>query len=740
ALHRLWYHLVGCPAPDSQINKWKCPVVCWLALSSVKADGRFMDAAEYTPLLARWEYLMRQTQLYHATIVYQTQPQPRIKEFDEILAEFCKKNLIEGVPSPYNTVREHQHFASALVKRTAAPPRITWSPDMAKITCDGHTLEMACLRSGLNAIATFIEDHFQSLLLGNTIKPHVPEDMVEDMADKRVGLSWVEKPNLLDRPYPLLEILQHHPDYKICYIDAQENFHWNRAGMIAARQEFSCINEALSILCFMLPAPPPRGTEFTDTRLRNAQIQRNIYKDHGTWIVHIHVKTSSLTQSLSWIPTLCPKRLSTLLDFYCLVIRPIEVLIAHEMEGEAGVLLHHEFLFCQDGHHIDSRHFSRSLERFSERYMKEAFTIHTWRHMAIAIQREFLGDLDLSGDHMGDLLSNHGTAQARKTYAREHGDLPFLTSDAMWDSRLICEQWHDILGWGKNIPPLPKRLYRSAASASIIHNPASPSSSSQLNAVNLENLVNAAVKVAIGDLKFDIQNMLIDAIAHHSASNLVKEASSSNHALIHQASIDQHSSISHLSPVLQSPPHHQAHFSVIDEVEALYAGTVDAQPSPRVDWYTSYNAFKDALGSRLQLSTVDDQQTSKCLRVALKDNNAQFKSTEQLKLLHYVLQAECHIVAVLPTGGGKSLAWEVPSMLKEKKTITVILIPFLPLIHDMLRRAQQKGISACKWNPMIPPSNDVRCLFASYECVGSKQFIWYVLNSMHHLHCTNIIF
>ena len=66
AVHAATYALIGEPAPGSDANKWACPMMCWLAISSVHEDGRLVHAAEYTPVLAHWEYILRHLHLCEA--------------------------------------------------------------------------------------------------------------------------------------------------------------------------------------------------------------------------------------------------------------------------------------------------------------------------------------------------------------------------------------------------------------------------------------------------------------------------------------------------------------------------------------------------------------------------------------------------------------------------------------------------------------------------------------------------
>ena len=67
-IHRFLYSLLGVPAAGSSLDQWKCPLMCWLAISALREDGRFMPANDYTRVIAKWEYLLRNLHLHEAVL------------------------------------------------------------------------------------------------------------------------------------------------------------------------------------------------------------------------------------------------------------------------------------------------------------------------------------------------------------------------------------------------------------------------------------------------------------------------------------------------------------------------------------------------------------------------------------------------------------------------------------------------------------------------------------------------
>ncbi|KAI0945186.1 hypothetical protein AcW1_001468 [Taiwanofungus camphoratus] len=736
-LHNLIYLLIGEPAPGSDLDTWQCPLMCWLAISSIRSDGRFISAYEYTPVLAHWEYLMRHTHLCQA---YKRQ-----EEIDISLLEATEYQashfLLEGLMTPWNSIREHQHYASTLVMREAAPPHITWTKDMSSLSCEGHVLEMAQLRSGLNRIYDSIMDHIHHLTCNTDIPINVPDNLTEDMTDRSIGLSWIQKPNLTEKKYPLLEILFQHPDYKIAYVDRAERFHWNVLELIRLQREFAEINKELAILTHMLPAPPPRGTEFADTRLSNGQIMRNIFKDFGSWIIHHRIKTSETMESLSWVPTLCPVKLGKLLDWYCLVIRSVEAMFAEVIDGPTSKALYEEFLYVHNGRQMDSRSFSVLLECYSQTHMNSRFGLHVWRHMAVAIQREFItpNSNGPTADSQKDRLMNHSTRMARHTYSGEEGDLPFLTTDAMIDSRQICEDWHDVLGWGSNAPPLPMRLrnYRlGQVAGSDNQSPQTAASTSGMDMTQLSNLISAAVSAGMNQVKVDMENQIKTAVAQGIAAYMSQQSKGQL-----TSTVSPHPSVQSTHPPVQLTvqPTRSSVQSISSAIGASDECVEIAPPASPAHTHTSLDYLDEEPASAAEpltgfahLSAATEAEMLPVLQQAFRDPEMRFKSPEQMELLKRSMARDCNVLTILPTGGGKSIAFEVPAMLEEK--LTVVFVPYVALIADMMRRAAEKGTKSLKWHSGCIVTFDVRLLFVSYESLGTKAFKKFMGNNLTFTH------
>lgn len=99
---------------------------------------------------------------------------------------------------------------------------------------------------------------------------------------------------------------------------------------------------------------------------------------------------------------------------------------------------------------------------------------------------------------------------------------------------------------------------------------------------------------------------------------------------------------------------------------------------------------------------------------------ANFKSSHQMHMIDVSLGKQAQFIAVLPTGGGKSLSFELPAAV-ENQSITIVFCPFTALIEDMMERAVQHNTAAFKWTTSILPPSNIKLLFVAFESIASPQ-------------------
>jgi superfamily II DNA helicase RecQ len=73
-----------------------------------------------------------------------------------------------------------------------------------------------------------------------------------------------------------------------------------------------------------------------------------------------------------------------------------------------------------------------------------------------------------------------------------------------------------------------------------------------------------------------------------------------------------------------------------------------------------------------------------------------FRSIEQEQALYAVLDKQTPLVVVLPMGGGKSLLFALPALIKGTG-VTVVIVPYKALIVDLVGRLRGYGVDCIEW-------------------------------------------
>lgn len=109
------------------------------------------------------------------------------------------------------------------------------------------------------------------------------------------------------------------------------------------------------------------------------------------------------------------------------------------------------------------------------------------------------------------------------------------------------------------------------------------------------------------------------------------------------------------------------------------------------------------------------------LRYFRQDPYAAFKSTSQKDLLRSVLDGQ-YTVAIMPTGGGKSVAFEVPPAVQGQ--ITVAAFPYRVILSQAIQNAKNRGLSAEVWLSSTPRDiGKVRLVLMPYESILADPFL-----------------
>lgn len=92
----------------------------------------------------------------------------------------------------------------------------------------------------------------------------------------------------------------------------------------------------------------------------------------------------------------------------------------------------------------------------------------------------------------------------------------------------------------------------------------------------------------------------------------------------------------------------------------------------------------------------EEDMILRALRAVLRNNNARFRSPQQEEAVRQAAAQQSPLVAVLPTGGGKSLVFMVPAMLASAG-VTIVVAPYAELKRQLVQRCVDAGLDCKPW-------------------------------------------
>jgi hypothetical protein len=160
------------------------------------------------------------------------------------------------------------------------------------------------------------------------------------------------------------------------------------------------------------------------------------------------------------------------------------------------------------------------------------------------------------------------------------------------------------------------------------------------------------------------------------------------------------------------------------------------------DWhqflgFESSQASASVLGKRKRAPfEVDAQERQTERRVLLLETNLeetlpqmmgqddwQFRGVQK-PAVQAICQGESPVVAVMPTGGGKSLLFMFPAWVAPGG-LTVVVVPLISLRGDLLQRCGQLGLSCIEWETRRPP-DEAAIVLVTPESALTKDFITFL--------------
>jgi superfamily II DNA helicase RecQ len=100
--------------------------------------------------------------------------------------------------------------------------------------------------------------------------------------------------------------------------------------------------------------------------------------------------------------------------------------------------------------------------------------------------------------------------------------------------------------------------------------------------------------------------------------------------------------------------------------------------------------------------------------------DAGFRGIQEEVLRAIVHGNEPFILAIMPTGGGKSLLFMLPAA-ASRDGVTIVIVPMVALRQDICERSNEKGIPCAEWDGKRPPYH-TRIILATPESAVTAAF------------------
>jgi superfamily II DNA helicase RecQ len=109
------------------------------------------------------------------------------------------------------------------------------------------------------------------------------------------------------------------------------------------------------------------------------------------------------------------------------------------------------------------------------------------------------------------------------------------------------------------------------------------------------------------------------------------------------------------------------------------------------------------------------------LRRVLNKDDAEFTCPQQGDMIRHVLTGSRNLVAILPTGSGKSMAWLIPAIIPSER-VSIVIVPYQALLQDHIKEARERQISFHHWTAENKGTELAKVIFIAMESVTSKSF------------------
>ncbi|KAF7967200.1 hypothetical protein HWV62_35150 [Athelia sp. TMB] len=783
-LHQLLISLWSHPWRQTQDNLMPDPTVRCLALRSIKPDGGFQHPKNVTPDIARFEYLMRLAgvQEVHrlANTLYQGDQHRALNDVIPWLQEknVCTFDSIRSLMHIASSIV----FNSPSLPKVMWVDRKNYT----HLVFQGHDVRLDDLRKACMVLQQNTQKHWcNEVLMGLDLRVVYGNSIAEDLTNSKVGYNFLSDQRntaFRDRDRLIRAVMGSHKHRNEFFRQDSDGTYvplvstWRKWLL-----KYCQFNMDMNVMVEVTAGAPTRMTELTSMLCRNTEYRvRNwSHMSHHSTVNLTYSKTGSITGQDKLIPHALDAFSADLMIQDHAIARPFAELACQIVyPGNATKMdLYRNRLFVGNGVELTTQDISLHMHKIYNPIVKFDLGVQAFRQIHASFSRHHCGQMEalleasevntaqiLQYGHNRSIHDQIYGVSADSTAGPSEEILPlFLDASTDWQKKLTLVQGGIMLPYdqvtaehfelfqkdssqqktsisnaldedviankvAESLKPFMRALFAEGF-AQLTAAAQPPSSLSKLNPNS--SMDSSFTQVEAPALHRDTYSEEPPLQQNANAKILSSQLSSSS-----EAPLSDHNTITKVSTLkhnmhtedmwdsFESHDEDDPTLHMDDNPLLPQASTrLNTEPAPILDRMPQTGPHVSSHHTPMPPIVPKMDQAMAIMRILLKDPNATWKSDGQKMALTHILERQEDVIFISPTGGGKSIAYELPARLEVDSGYTVALFPLNSLLDDVQRRL---NLSDTRYERVLPGATRISgehpLIISSYDTAKSKKW------------------
>ena len=395
-----------------------------------------------------------------------------------------------------------------------------------------------------------------------------------------------------------------------------------------------------------------------------------------------------------------------------------------------------EYMWTKDCKPISSEAMRKVILQFTTAYFDAPIGTQEYRQICVEIGRVFLGsEFEIRQEDMDVLASQagHSVDMTRLRYAPEVGKIPSMSSDLLGRFARVSEAWWHVAGFRPGYAPLlplhARQDLRAAAPSAPLQPGPTLNNAPEFDTQAIILAVASSVTAEMQKIELNLEAMIRKAVAeamiqsqypHMGKPNPVPPSIKNPTPPPPPVSED-----ATMNEVIFTHPFNSAPVSTGDiEMTDIYGLTRDHPEADPADFEVPIVTPSTSLAPTGYKGVTSEMLDALlCLHFPLVPSPT-FKSPHQAQAVRLSVERQQSFVAVLPTGGGKSLTFTLPAFNpKEVGFRSYIIVPNRALLEDQIKHSKEIGLNVKWWTARSPAVHEeAQVVFLGMESAVSQAF------------------